>query len=265
MGRIRKTLDHLRRGKRKALVLFVTAGDPDLNFTEALVPALAESGADLIEIGVPFSDPVGDGVVIQASSQRALKQGVTTADVLGMVRRLRAKVRTPIILMGYYNPVLRFGLERFARECSRSGVDGLIMIDVPPEEAGPLHRVLRPFHLDLIFLLTPASPEERIRLVVKKASGFIYFVSYTGVTGDQTAAAGDVARSVRRIRRRTRLPILIGFGIRNAAQARRMADVSDGVAIGSALIREIEQGRGSRTKIDRARRFVSSIRKALDS
>ncbi|MBI2061617.1 MAG: tryptophan synthase subunit alpha [Nitrospirae bacterium] len=265
MSGIQRRLRSLRGRGRKALVPFVTAGDPDLRFTEAVIPELERAGADMIEIGVPFSDPVADGVVIQASAQRALKKGVSLRKVLALVRRVRPKVSCPLILMGYANPFLSYGIERVARDAAASGVDGFILIDLPPEEAEPARRAFKSRGLDLIFLLTPASPKERIALVARQASGFIYFVSYTGVTGAGTARDKQVAPHVRRIRARSKLPVLIGFGIRDPKQARALAHSADGVAVGTALIKEIEKAASAKSRLARAHSFVGSIRKALDS
>lgn len=265
MSRISNTLDDLKKRDRKALVTFVTAGDPNLRFTESLVPELVHAGADLIEIGVPFSDPVADGVAIQSSSQRALRSGITLHQILRLVRRLRPRISAPIILMGYYNPILRYGLRSLAMDASKASVDGIIIVDLPPEEAVPARAEFRKHGIDLIFLLTPASPKERIALVNRMASGFVYFVSYTGVTGARTTDRRSIAPHLARIRRATRRPVLIGFGIQSPSQARAMAAISDGVVVGSALIRSIERAGSPAQKIRRAAEFVRALRKGIDS
>ncbi|MBI2890605.1 MAG: tryptophan synthase subunit alpha [Nitrospirae bacterium] len=264
MSEISRVLEDVARRRRKALIPFVTAGDPDAATTEALLPALQDAGADVIEIGVPFSDPVADGVVIQASSQRALRGGMTTAKTLDIVRRARRRVSCPIVLMGYTNPVLRYGVDRLARDAASAGVNGFILVDLPPEEAEPARRALRQNGIDLIFLLTPASPGERIARVAARASGFIYYVAYTGVTGARAAVHSEVGASVRRIRKRTRLPVMVGFGVRTPEQARSLAAVADGVIVGSALIRGMEGVASRGGRVRKAAAFVESLRRGLD-
>ncbi len=267
MSRIKQCFDALRARKRKALVPFITAGDPTPSVTIPLMHALVEGGADIIELGVPFSDPMADGPVIQRASERALKQGVTLAQVIGMVREFRQRdASTPVVLMGYLNPVEVMGYERFAREAAAAGVDGVLTVDMPPEEADDLVRTLKAHALDPVFLIAPTSTDERITRIAKSASGFIYYVSLRGVTGAANLNAAEVATRIEAIRRRTTLPLGVGFGIRDAESAARMACLADAVVVGSALVTRIAEHAGTPERIPaEARSFVASLRAAMDS
>lgn len=230
--------------KERALVCFLTAGDPTLTATEELVLQVAEGGADIIELGVPFSDPVADGPSIQAASLRALQSGTTLAGVLRLVGSLRRKTQVPLILMTYYNPVLRYGLERFAADAAAAGVDGIIPSDVPPEEADEWLPHARQHGLDTIFLLAPTSTDERIQRVAEKASGFVYCVSRTGVTGTQSALPEDLQALIARIRARTNKPLAVGFGISTPEHVREVSRWADGAVVGSALVNAIARASG---------------------
>jgi tryptophan synthase alpha chain len=241
VSRIAGRFARLRSEGRKALIPFVTAGDPTPAVTVPLMRALVAAGADVIELGVPFSDPMADGPVIQRASERALANGVRLADVLAMVGEFRREdPDTPVVLMGYLNPVEAMGYEAFAAAAARAGVDGVLTVDLPPEEGEDLVAGLRRHGLDPIFLLAPTSPPERVRVICEHASGFVYYVSLKGVTGASRLDVSEVERRLRAIRTCTDLPIGVGFGIGDPASAARVAAVSDAVVVGSALVRQVE-------------------------
>ncbi len=269
MNRLRKRWIRLRREGRKALIPFITAGDPSLAATGSLVIALEKAGADIIELGVPFSDPMADGPVIQKASERALAKGVTLKKVLRLVREIRTKRylapfgQIPILLMGYYNPVLAYGLRAYARDAARVGVDATLIVDLPPEESGDLDRELRKVGIDLIYLLTPTSDAGRIRKVARRARGFIYFVSMTGVTGASLKSDAEIRRKVLQIRRQTKVPVVVGFGISNPVQAGRIARLADGVVVGSVLVDLIARGGSIGRLSSRVGGFFSKIRRVV--
>ena len=235
--RIEKRFDALKNEGRAALGAFVTAGDPDYDTGLEIFLGLANAGADMIEFGVPFSDPMADGPAIQASSLRALKGGMTLKKTLDMVRIFREKDdTTPIVLMGYYNPIYIYGVDAFLRDAVAAGVDGLIVVDLPPEEEGELCLPAIKAGLNFIYLAAPTTDDERLPRVVEHASGFIYFVSITGITGTKSVVAKDVAGHVARVKRHTKLPVAVGFGIRTPDQAAEIARVADGAVVGSALV-----------------------------
>jgi tryptophan synthase alpha chain len=266
MSRITQTFAQLKQRRRKALVTFITAGDPDRDTTVALLHALVRSGADVLELGVPFSDPMADGPVIQRASERALKNHVGLRDVLKMVEEFRAQDNnTPIVLMGYLNPFEVMGYRAFAETAAGAGVDGVITVDVPPEEAEEFSSVLRDNGLDPIFLLAPTSTEERIRLISQAASGFVYYVSLRGVTGASTLDVAAVGQKLKAIRAHTNLPVGVGFGISNAQTAAAVAAVADAVVVGSALVSRIADLVGQRDRIlEDIPQFVASLRSAMD-
>jgi len=265
MSRISATFESLRNQGRKALIPFITAGDPAPGLTVPLMHALAGAGADIIELGVPFSDPMADGPVIQRSSERALKHGVSLRDVLGMLAEFRKTDRkTPVVLFGYANPIETLGLERFADAARAADADGVLVVDYPPEEARRLVTALDARGLDMIFLLAPTTSDERLAQVARLGRGYFYYVSLRGVTGAAHIDFADVAARVKRVRKYTRLPVGVGFGIRDAATAKAVAAVSDAVVIGSALIQEIEKAPRDGVAAC-AGRFLAPIREALDS
>ena len=265
VSRISATFESLRNQGRKALIPFITAGDPAPGLTVPLMHALAGAGADIIELGVPFSDPMADGPVIQRSSERALKQGVSLRDVLGMLAEFRKTDRkTPVVLFGYANPIETLGLERFADAARAADADGVLVVDYPPEEARRLVTALDARGLDMIFLLAPTTSDERLAQVARLGRGYLYYVSLRGVTGAAHIDFADVAARVKRVRKHTRLPVGVGFGIRDAATAKAVAAVSDAVVIGSALIQEIEKAPRDGVA-ECAGRFLAPIREALDS
>jgi len=237
VSRIERRFAQLRAEGRAGLVIYLTAGDPDPNTSLALFQGLAASGADLVEIGMPFSDPMADGPAIQAAGQRALKRGMTLRRTLAMVRGLREQdPETPYVLMGYYNPIYRYGTEAFARDAVAAGVDGTIIVDLPPEEDAELAEPARREGLDIVRLATPTSDDARLPAIVAHASGFLYYVAITGITGTRSADTADVHVAVARLRRFTPLPIAVGFGIKSPAQAAEVAKAADGAVVGSALV-----------------------------
>jgi len=263
MNRIDKKFRELKRRGEAALIPFVTAGDPEIKTTLKILRALEAAGADMIELGVPFSDPMADGPTIQRASERALAGGTMLPHVLRLVREFRRDSELPIILFGYYNPFFHFGLERFARAAQTAGADGVLCVDLPPEESGELRRETDKWGLHTIFLLAPTSDLERIKLVARRGRGFIYYVSVTGVTGARRALEGELQAQVARIRRHTRLPIAVGFGISTPGQAVRIADFADAVVVGSALIDLIERAGHNGRKAADAGAFVGRLKKAI--
>jgi tryptophan synthase alpha chain len=265
MSRIAATFEALGKQGRTALIPFITAGDPDPKVTVPLMHALAEAGADVIELGVPFSDPMADGPVIQRSSERALKNGVTLRHTLAAVTEFRkTDRRTAVVLFGYANPIEAFGVERFADAAKAADADGALVVDYPPEEAEPLVQALDARALDTIFLLSPTSTDERLKRVAKLGRGYLYYVSLRGVTGAAHIDLADVGARVKHVRQFTRLPVGVGFGIRDAQSARAVGAVADAVVIGSALIQEMEKAPRDQAAA-RAARFLAPIREALDN
>lgn len=248
------------RSDRAVLITYVTVGYPRLESTLEIVPALAEAGCDVVELGIPFSDPLADGATIQASSQTALRQGVTTNCCLEIATQLRQKVSIPLLFMSYYNPVLKFGVEGFCRESARAGIDGFIIPDLPPEEGVELETSCSRHRLDLVYFLAPTSTEERIELVASRARGFIYLVALTGVTGARQSLPPELEGFVARVRCKASQPLCLGFGIATPEQARRAARVADGVIIGSKLI-DLLSGDNP---LPQATSFIREVRQALD-
>lgn len=264
MSRIGTRFESLRRQGRKGLIPYVAAGDPEPAQTVPILHALARAGADVIELGVPFSDPMADGPVVQRASERAIRHGVGLRQTLALVRDFRRDDRdTPVVLMGYTNPIERMGSELFAREAQAAGVDGMLVVDYPPEECGDFARLLRDHGIDPIFLLAPTSTDERIDSVARQASGFVYYVSLRGTTGAGHLDVRDVARRVPDIRRRTSLPVGVGFGIRDAASASAIAQVADAVVVGSRIIQEMEAVPVAQAAAA-AGRLLAEFRNAID-
>ncbi len=265
MSRIAARFQSLADARRKALIPYIMAGDPHPALTVPLMHALVEGGADIIELGVPFSDPMADGPVVQRSGERALKHGMGLAGVLALVAEFRMRDgQTPLVLMGYANPIEAMGGEQFVSAARRAGVDGVIVVDYPPEECAEFAALQRENGIDAIFLLAPTSTDRRIREVARNGSGYLYYVSLRGVTGAANIDLGDVAARIPKIRAATRLPIGVGFGIRDAESARRVALDADAVVIGSRIIQEIEAG-GADQAVSRVKAFLKPIRQALDA
>ncbi len=263
MNRIEKVFQGLKN-RRAGLIPFVVAGDPDLKTTEALIPKMAEAGADIIELGVPFSDPLADGPTIQAASQRALQNGVDLGGIFSLAERLKG-ISTPLVLMTCFNPVFRYGLRDFAESCARSGVDGVIIPDLPPEEAGQWIGEARKMSLDTIFLVAPTSPPDRVRLVSRCSRGFIYYVSVAGVTGARENLPEDLEPAVKRIKEQSKKRVAVGFGISTPEQAKKIGLFADGVIVGSAIVKMIEGNLKRREVVGRVKDFVSSFAQALKS
>jgi len=264
MSRIPQRFEALRAQGRKALIPYITAGDPTPALTVALLHALVEAGADILELGVPFSDPMADGPVVQRSGERALKLGVGLRDVLEMVRSFRrSDAQTPLVLMGYANPIEAMGTERFLAAAAEAGVDGLIVVDYPPQECSAFAESAKRHGIDPIFLLAPTSTEKRIEEVGRIGSGYLYYVSLKGVTGAAHIDLADVAARLPAIRAVTRLPIGVGFGIRDADSAREIARSADAIVIGSRIIQEIEAA-GPEHAVARVKALLAPIRAALD-
>jgi len=260
MSRIAATFESLRAQRRPAFMPFLVAGDPDLHTTARVVEALVKAGAELIELGVPFSDPVADGPTNQRAYQRALAGGTHLEQVLTLVAELRREIDIPVVLLTYYNPILQFGPASFCVEAVRCGVDGVVVPDLPPDEADELIAPARQSGLDTIFLLAPTSTDERIRLVARRSTGFIYCVSLTGVTGARERLSGEVEGLIKRIRAQTSLPVCVGFGVSTPEQAREAGGIADGVIVGSAIVALLERSDGAA----RVRELAASLRAALD-
>jgi len=258
--RIQSLFRSLGEQKRAALIAYLTAGDPTPEQTPALVQALERGGVDLVELGVPFSDPVADGPVIQRGSERALKAGTTVKKVLDIAREIRKTSGIPLLLFTYLNPVLRYGLEALARDAKAAGIDGCLLTDLSVEEAAPYVEVMRLARLDTVFLAAPTSTPARLRLVAQYSTGFVYLVSRTGVTGERAALSEALAPLIRETRGVTKLPLAAGFGISTAEQAGQVAKMADGVVVGSAFVRLIEQNAGSQT----IEAFARELRRGMD-
>jgi tryptophan synthase alpha chain len=265
MSRIQGRFAALAKAKRKALIPYITAGDPHPSLTVPLLHGLVEAGADIIELGVPFSDPMADGPVVQRSGERALKHGVGLTDVLRLVTEFRKTDReTPLVLMGYANPIEAMGTSKLLQAAKTAGVDGLIVVDYPPEECADFAQAAKAHDIDPIFLLAPTSTDKRIHDVARCGSGYLYYVSLRGVTGAAHLDLSDVAARIPKIRAATKLPIGVGFGIRDAESARRVAETADAVVIGSRIIQEIEAGSAEQA-VARVKAFLRPIREALDA
>ena len=244
MTRIDDTFARLKAEGKKAFVAYIMGGDPDEAASQAVMQGLPDAGVDVIELGMPFTDPMADGPTIQLAGQRALEAGMTMDRVLAMVRTFRAgNATTPIVLMGYYNPIYSRGVERFLQEAMEAGIDGLIVVDLPPEEDSELCLPAQAAGLNFIRLATPTTDDKRLPKVLQNTSGFVYYVSITGITGAAAAQAGDVGPEVARIKRSTDLPVIVGFGITTPDQARTIASVADGCVVGSAIVKDIGAGR----------------------
>lgn len=262
-SRITKKLRILRQTGKKAFIPFITAGDPNLKTTEKLIHTLEKAGATLIELGVPFTDPMADGPTIQRANERSLKKGANLSGILSLVKNVRKTSQIPILLMGYYNPILQYGLEKFCQDANMSGIDGVLIVDLPAEEASEMRKVLKKYPIDLIYLLTPTSNGTRINKINKYGSGFIYYVSLTGITGAKHINTKDVNKHIKFIRNQVKLPINIGFGISKPQHVRALSPMADGVVVGSAIVKLIEKYGRSKSLHTKVARYVKSLVNAL--
>jgi len=263
MGRIEAKFAELKKSQEAALIPFITAGDPDLDTTLKILRALEKGGADCVELGIPFSDPTADGPTIQRSSERALKKGISLPRIFHMVREFRRHSELPLILFGYFNPFFHYGLEDFSRQAAKAGADGVLCVDLPPEESGELKCWTDAEGLDLIFLLSPTSGDDRLRQVARMGRGFIYYVSVTGVTGARGSFENGLRSQVGRVRRATELPVAVGFGISTPKQAAWIGEFADAAVVGSALVGTLEQIRGGDAKARRAGILTAQLKRAL--
>jgi tryptophan synthase alpha chain len=263
MGRIEKKFNVLKTKGEKALVVYLTAGDPNLEKTKEIVMALDQAGVDILEIGVPFSDPTADGPIIQAASQRALKAGTNLRDILKMIKEIRKFSQIPIVLFGYYNPIYIYGSKKFADDAKDAGVDGILVVDLPPEEAQELRCYTDLLGIDFISLIAPTTDNVRIRKIVGKASGFLYYISVTGVTGTAKPSLENVKTDVKRIRNLSKLPIVVGFGITSPKQAGQIAALSDGIVIGSAIVKLIGENGNRKNLSHIVSSFARDVKKAI--
>ncbi len=263
MRRIEQAFSALKKKGEKALVAYITAGYPDLETTRALIPSLVRAGVDILEVGVPFSDPTADGPVIQAASQAALKNGTTLSRVLDLIGGLRGTVQIPIVLFSYYNPIFSMGRAAFAKRASAAGVDGLLVVDLPAEEALELRKETDPMGIDFISLVAPTTADERMKKILKTASGFIYYISVTGVTGTRGPEMDETQRNVAAIRASTKRPVVVGFGVSTPEQARRISEMADGVVVGSAFVKLIGDMSGSPGMVDAVGAYAASLKAVL--
>jgi len=265
MRRIPQKFNDLKQRGEKALVAYLTAGDPSLEMTKELIMALDAAGVDIFEIGVPFSDPTADGPTIQAASQRSLQRGTTLSAIFHMLETVRKFTETPIILFGYYNPIFIYGTERFAKQAKKSGVDGILVVDLPPEESRELRRYTDRADVDFISLIAPTTSSERIGKISQKATGFLYYVSITGVTGTQKPVVSDIKKEMKRIREQTIMPVVVGFGISTPEQAAEIAPYADGVVIGSSFVRLIEEHKDKNNFVNIISSYANDIKTSLQN
>ncbi|MDD2239858.1 MAG: tryptophan synthase subunit alpha [Kiritimatiellae bacterium] len=264
MNRITQTFNTLAAANRKALVTYLTAGDPDPETSFAILRAACDAGIDILELGIPFSDPTADGPVIQAASQRALKAGMTLTKTLDLAARLRKEVDTPIMLFGYYNPLFKYGLERLAKEASAAGVDGLLVVDLPPEEAGPLKAALVGTDLQLVFLVAPTTRPDRVQMIAQETGGFLYLITRAGTTGEGGLDVEVIRKHAAEVKAVSPLPVCLGFGIRNGQDAQKLAPMADGIIVGSALVNVIAHAPAAPDLPERMAAKIRDLRNGLD-
>jgi len=266
MSRLASRFSALKAANKKALIPYVTAGDPNPGVTVPLMHAMVEAGADVIELGIPFSDPMADGPVIQLACERALEHNVSLSNVIDMVKEFREQDQeTPVVLMGYLNPVEVMGYEIFAERANKAGIDGVLTVDMPPEEAQDVLKIFKAHSLDAVFLVSPESTVERFKLIAENSSGFIYYVSLKGVTGVKSIDTEAVAEKLAELRKETDLPIGVGFGIKDAKSASSIAKIADGVVVGSAVVKLVEANKDNQDKIiSEIKGFLSELRTAID-
>jgi len=263
VNRIDALFKSLRKKRRKAFIVYIAAGDPSLGATEKLIHELEKNGVDLIELGIPFSDPLTDGPTIQKASQRALSQGVNIKSILKLVQKVRKKVKLPIVFMTYYNLVLHYGIKKFVTDSKKAGADGIIIPDLPPEEGDLLIKESRRNNFDAVFLAAPTSTKSRLKKVARKANGFIYYVSITGTTGTRKNLPADIAKNIKALKRITKKPICCGFGISNPEQAEKISRFADGIIVGSAVIKIIEKNIGKKCLYKKVADFTSGMEEAV--
>ena len=262
MNRIDKAFRSLRRAGKPAFVAYITAGDPSLSWTRRLVESLDGCGVDIVELGVPFSDPLADGIVNQRAAQRALASGTTLFKILHCVSQIRKQIPIPVVLFSYFNPIHKMGVEVFARKAAKAGVDGVLILDAPPEESQEARRALHRQGLKMIYLVAPTTGNRRIQKICRVAGGFLYCVSRTGVTGAQESVLAEVRALVRRVKKKTKLPVVVGFGVSKPGHVRALGNIADGVVVGSALVSEIEKHPAN--PVPALSRIVRGLTKALD-
>jgi tryptophan synthase alpha chain len=260
MNRIEQKFKELAAVNKKAFVAFITAGYPDLSVTEKLVVAFGRSGVDIVELGVPFSDPMADGPIIQEASKAALDKKTHLIDILNLVKKIRRQTEIPICLMTYYNPIFCFGEEKFVIQAYNAGVDGVIVPDLPPEEAGPFVKAAAAYNLDTVFFLAPTSTKERMKLVSRVSKGFIYYVSLTGVTGPRQALPSDCSAHIGLIKKITDKPVCVGFGVSSPEQVAQVNKIADGVIVGSAIVKTIKENIGKPDLVERVCSFVRRLK-----
>ena len=265
LNRIDQKFEDLKAQGRKAFIAYITAGDPSVQVTGEIILALERSGVDIVEIGIPFSDPMADGGIIQAASKRALDSGTTMAQIFDMVNIVRQKTQLPLLFMTYYNPVFHFGEEKFVKQCAKIGIDGLIIPDLPPEEAMNLRKVCQQHDISTVFFIAPTSEDQRIKANALASTGFIYYVAMTGVTGNAQAISGHVIKAIKHAKQFTTKPICAGFGISTAEQVKAIAKSADGVIVGSAIVKKIAESAKDKNMIHIISTYVSSLTKALRS
>ncbi|MBE9502658.1 MAG: tryptophan synthase subunit alpha [Proteobacteria bacterium] len=263
MNRIDERFKKLESKDEKALITYIMAGDPSLKVTEDLIYAVEEAGADIIELGIPFSDPLADGPVIQRASERALASGTTVEKVFDMVQQVRKDSQLPIVIMTYYNIIFKYGELRFLQDAEKCGVDGLIIPDLPPDEGEYITQAAQKHNIDLTFLLSPTSSDKRISLISKKSRGFIYYVSLTGVTGIRTKLSESIAPMINKIKTVTNKPVAVGFGISNTEQAGQVSTYADGVVIGSAIVKLIEESSSAGERITAVKKLVNDLKMGI--
>lgn len=261
MNRIEAKFKELKKQRKKALITYICAGDPNLRTTGELVLELEKNGADIIELGVPFSDPIADGPTIQRAALRSLKNNTSLADILGLVRKIRQKSQIPILLMTYFNPVYQFGLEKLAQAAVNAGVDGFIIPDLLPESGKEVRSILKKHKLDLVYLVSPVTSGKRLELINKESTGFVYYVSITGITGTRTSLPQDIAKHAHNLRRYINQPMAVGFGVSNAQQVKQLSTSFDGVIVGSAIVSIIEKNIGKKDLVSKVGKFVKSLKK----
>ena len=263
MGRISEKFEALRVRSEKAMVVYLTAGDPSLEMTKKIILALEKAGVDILEIGVPFSDPTADGPVIQEAAQRSLKAGTTLTGVLQMVAQIREASQIPVVLFGYFNPIFSYGVKKFAENAHKSGVDGVLVVDLPPEEAPELRQFTDTAEIDFISLIAPTTGVQRAKKIAASATGFLYYISITGVTGTAAPKLADIENDLKKIRKISSLPVVVGFGISRPEQAREIGKLADGVVVGSALVRLIVENSNNAGLLKIVSDYAGQIKSAL--